>query len=179
MVISLSFSAYRYNESKDYRHKRKEGGMPSIPLKRPLCALLALAALLVFPGTARAAVGDVRLVSATPSGIESDGTANTGRKNILRKDVSTGEVACSSVSAAGSKANADCFNCDLDASGQFAVFDSSSTNLVDGSPTSGREIFRKELNYYTFFFFAEGYTGDGFQEYLCLGNPGSSDVMVT
>ncbi len=28
------------------------------------------------------------------------------------------------------------------------------------------------------FYFAEGYTGAGFQEYLCLGNPGSTDVAV-
>ena len=25
------------------------------------------------------------------------------------------------------------------------------------------------------FYFAEGYTGAGFQEYLCLGNPGDTD----
>ena len=29
------------------------------------------------------------------------------------------------------------------------------------------------------FYFAEGYTGDGFQEYLCLGNPGDTDTTAT
>jgi hypothetical protein len=31
------------------------------------------------------------------------------------------------------------------------------------------------------FYFAEGYTGEGFQEYLCLGNPGTvaADVLIT
>ena len=28
------------------------------------------------------------------------------------------------------------------------------------------------------YYFAEGYTGEGFQEYLCLGNPGSGDAHV-
>ena len=29
------------------------------------------------------------------------------------------------------------------------------------------------------FYFAEGYTGEGFQEYLCLGNPGGSEAKAT
>ncbi len=31
----------------------------------------------------------------------------------------------------------------------------------------------------SFFYFAEGFTGTGFQEYLCLGNPGSSAAKAT
>ncbi len=29
------------------------------------------------------------------------------------------------------------------------------------------------------FYFAEGYTGSGFQEYLCLGNPGASEAKAS
>ena len=43
-------------------------------------------------------------------------------------------------------------------------------NLVSGG-TSNRQVFRKELMMPSTFYFAEGYTGAGFQEYLCLGNP--------
>ncbi len=107
--------------------------------------------------------------------------AVNGQYHILRKSLAGGEVACCSISAAGQPGNQTSDSSDLSSDGKFVAFDSTATNLIDGQPTSGKQVFRKELAYNTFFYFAEGYTGEGFQEYLCLGNPGEAgiDVAVT
>jgi hypothetical protein len=40
------------------------------------------------------------------------------------------------------------------------------------------QVFRKELAAPYYFYFAEGYTGSGFQEYLCLGNASAASLTV-
>ncbi len=66
----------------------------------------------------------------------------------------------------------------MSSDGRFVSFQSEATNLIDGQPTSGSLVFRKELDCVSQFYFAEGYTGPGFQEYLCLGNPGDAEIEV-
>jgi len=58
------------------------------------------------------------------------------------------------------------------------AFQSAATNLVTPATTSGQQVFRKELAAPYYFYFAEGYTGSGFQEYLCLGNAGAAAISV-
>jgi hypothetical protein len=50
--------------------------------------------------------------------------------------------------------------------------------FTESSNSETNKIGRAALNG---FYFAEGYTGSGFQEYLCLGQPGATplDVAVT
>ncbi len=103
----------------------------------------------------------------------------SGKNAIVRKHVIDGEVSCCSVSASGQAANGSSFSCDISSDGRFVAFDSRATNLIDGETTSDQQIFRKELPHETSFYFAEGYTGAGFQEYLCLGNPGGADIDVS
>ncbi len=105
--------------------------------------------------------------------------ANTGRTNVLRKDISTGEVKCCSISASGAKGNGDSFTGSISADGRFVGFNSNANNLVDGTTTANAQIFRKELEAYRSFYFAEGCTRSGFQEFLCLGNPGTQEVFAT
>jgi len=100
------------------------------------------------------------------------------RRHVLRKDLATMELAACSVSASGTPADGDSQNPDINSDGQFVTFESHATNLVDGSSSAGFEIFRKELAAASSFYFAEGYTGPGFQEYLCLGNPGGEAADV-
>jgi len=66
----------------------------------------------------------------------------------------------------------------MTSNGKYVAFESLASNLVTPGTTS-YEIFRKELTVPTTFYFAEGYSGDGFQEYLCLGNPESTPLVVT
>ncbi len=104
--------------------------------------------------------------------------ANTGRQNILRKDVSTGQVVCCSVSGDGVKANNNSYMGDMTPDGRKVAFHTDATNLMDGTVTSHRQVLMKGLTSYTAFNFAEGCTGDNFQEYLCLGNSLPEEIIV-
>ncbi len=55
----------------------------------------------------------------------------------------------------------------------FAVYGPNLYTSMD-NPTTGPEIWKAAYTFY----FAEGYTGSGFQEYLCLGNPQPVDANV-
>lgn len=63
---------------------------------------------------------------------------------IWRKDVETGTIVLVSSSAAGIAGNGDSRNVSLSWDGNFAVFDSTATNLVAGGAT-GRHVYLKNL----------------------------------
>jgi len=99
---------------------------------------------------------------------------------VFRKDLKTKEIALVSSDALGDEGNATSSSPAMTPDGRFVSFQSYATNLV--SPATGdQQVFRKELLAPTTFYFAEGYTGAGFQEYLCLGQPVNAplDVVVT
>ena len=96
---------------------------------------------------------------------------------VLRKDLVTGTIVLASCDASGVQGDDSSFRPAVASDGRYVAFSSDAGNLVPGG-TSGRQMFRKELSMPTTFFFAEGYTGPGFQEYLCLGNPNDSGTFA-
>ncbi|MBC7230291.1 MAG: PD40 domain-containing protein [Actinobacteria bacterium] len=108
-----------------------------------------------------------------------DGDAN-GKLDIFRKDLVTWKMELVSASAAGVQGDDHSEYPVISGDGRYVAFHSSATNLIP-TPTTTEQVFRKELAAPYRFFFAEGYTGAGFQEYLCLGNPSNVpvDVRVT
>jgi Tol biopolymer transport system component len=89
---------------------------------------------------------------------------------VFRKDLATGEVNLCSADALGAQGNALSQGASISSDGRYVAFESTSTNLLTPATTL-QQVFRKELRAPHCFYFAEGYTGAGFQEYLCLGNP--------
>ena len=148
------------------------------------------------------ATGEVKLVSADAAGtqgnghslrpsISSDGmyvaftsmSSNlvvpaTGPPQVFRKDTVTGEVNLCSASAAGTQGDNTSQWASISSDGRYVAFYSFSSNLV-APATANWQVFRKELAAPYYFYFAEGYTGSGFQEYLCLGNPYGDPADVT
>ncbi len=148
--------------------------------------------------------GDIALVSADASGaqgtgmstyssISADGrfvafdasatnlvTPATTNSQVFRKDLASGEVLLASATAAGAQGNSASVFASMTPDARYVTFHSQATNLV-APATTGTQVFRKELPAPYYFYFAEGYTGSGFQEYLCLGNPygDPTDVAVT
>ena len=146
--------------------------------------------------------GEIRLVSCDASGapgnngsedssLSADGrfvAFESGANNLVpgdlalwdvfRKDMRTGAIERCSSNAAGTGANATSIVADISGNGRFVAFESGATNLVTPLVT-GQQIYCKELTVPTTFLFAEGYTGGGFQEYLCLGQPADVPVDVT
>jgi Tol biopolymer transport system component len=144
---------------------------------------------------------EVRLVSADAAGalgngtsssaaISSDGryvafqsastnlvTPNTTGQQIFRKDMVTGEILLASATTAGVQGNFNSSRSSITSDGRYVAFQSTATNLV-APATTGVQIFRKELAAPYYFYFAEGYTGSGFQEYLCLGNASAAAITV-
>jgi hypothetical protein len=112
---------------------------------------------------------------------ESDATnlvpGGTANRQVFRKDLVTGEVKLASADAAGTQGNADSYDLCISADGRYVAFESDATNLVPGG-TANRQVFCKELAAPYYFYFAEGYTGAGFQEYLCVGNAGAAAITV-
>jgi Tol biopolymer transport system component len=104
-------------------------------------------------------------------------TPATSGTQIFRKDLVTGEVVLGSTNAAGTQGNGNSQYSSLTPDGRYVAFYSFSTNLVTPA-TANAQIFRKELAAPYYFYFAEGYTGSGFQEYLCLGNPVPAPLAV-
>jgi len=96
---------------------------------------------------------------------------------ILRKDLRTGSVVLVSCDSSGVQGDDNSFWPSVAAGGRYVAFRSDAGNLVSGG-TSNRQVFRKELMMPSTFYFAEGYTGAGFQEYLCLGNPNDEGTFA-
>ncbi len=109
-----------------------------------------------------------------------------GFATVFRRDMLTGETLIASVTGSGELANASCARPAISGDGRFIAFDSSATNL-GSSALSLDNVYRKELpaaenaplpsvpvGFGQIGYFAEGYTGSGFQEYLCMTNPAAS-----
>jgi Tol biopolymer transport system component len=103
-------------------------------------------------------------------------TPATAGRQIFRKDMATNAVDLASANAAGAQGDANSMDVAMSADGRFTAFMSLATNLVTG--ITGQQIYRKELAAPYYFYFAEGYTGHNFQEYLCLGNPSANPINV-
>ncbi|NPV60939.1 MAG: hypothetical protein HPY75_14910 [Actinobacteria bacterium] len=102
-----------------------------------------------------------------------------GMTHVFRKDMATYEMKLVSTSAEGAQGSNHSYLPSISRDGRYVAFYSHADNLVPG--VSGCHVFRKELAAPYRFYFAEGYTGAGFREYLCLGNPSNDpmDVRVT
>jgi len=105
-------------------------------------------------------------------------TPATANNQIFRKDLMTGEVVLASANAAGAQGNNASTFPSITPDGRYVAFQSQATNLVTPA-TANLQVFRKELDAPYYFYFAEGYTGAGFQEYLCLGNPYGDPADIT
>ncbi|RJP34457.1 MAG: hypothetical protein C4536_02670 [Actinobacteria bacterium] len=103
---------------------------------------------------------------------------DAGINDVFRKDMATGTVELCSANAAEQAANGASFVADISGDGRYTAFSSHAYNLVSPLAT-GQQVYRKELLAPTTFYFAEGYTGAGFQEYLCLGQPVDAPLDVT
>ncbi len=97
---------------------------------------------------------------------------------VFRKDLKTKEVALASSNAAREEGDAGSAAPSMTPDGRFVAFESHADNLVT-TPVSKEQVFRKELEAPTTFFFAEGYTGSGFHTFLCLGQPANAPLDVT
>jgi Tol biopolymer transport system component len=104
-------------------------------------------------------------------------TPATTNTQVFRKDLATAAVDLCSADAAGTQGNNTSIFPALTPDGRYAVFYSVSTNLVIPNTTNA-QVFRKELAAPYCFYFAEGYTGANFQEYLCLGQPVAAPLAV-
>ncbi|NPV60832.1 MAG: hypothetical protein HPY75_14375 [Actinobacteria bacterium] len=102
--------------------------------------------------------------------------------DVFRKDLVTGQVLRCNTDSSWNQATGGYGDWpSISADGRYVAFEANATNLVPGDTNGEFDIFRKELSAPYRFYFAEGYTGEGFQEYLCLGNPygDPTDVKVT
>jgi Tol biopolymer transport system component len=98
--------------------------------------------------------------------------------DIFRKDCLSGETVRVSTSASGEQSNNTSNGTAISSGGKYVAFDSYADNLVPGDGNSQWDVFRKELGTSYTWYFAEGYTGAGFQEYLCLGQPVDAPISV-
>ena len=117
--------------------------------------------------------------SNAPNLVPGDTNALT---DVFRKDLATGETVRCSTDALGNQATGGQAEApSISADGRYVAFESDAADLVPGDTNGAADVFRKELAAPYRFYFAEGYTGSGFQEYLCLGNPygDPTDVTVT
>ena len=113
--------------------------------------------------------------SSTATNLVMPATTNL---QVFRKDIQTGEVKLCSSNSAGAQGNNISLESAMSFDGRYVAFYSQATNLVAGG-TTGQQVFRKELSAPYTFYFAEGYTGNNFQEYLCLGNPNAAPISAT
>ena len=98
--------------------------------------------------------------------------------DIFRKDCLSGETVRVSTSASGEQSNNTSNGTAISSGGKYVAFDSAATNLIPVDGNSQWDVFRKELSTSYTWYFAEGYTGAGFQEYLCLGNPNAETATA-
>ena len=104
-----------------------------------------------------------------------------GAWDIFRKDLTTGAIVRCSSDSEGEEGNENSSAPSLNVDARYVTFASIASNLVSDDTAGHEDVFRKELvvTVPTTFYFAEGYTGVGFDEWLCLGNPGGAPVEVT
>ncbi len=101
--------------------------------------------------------------------------------DVFRKNTASGGIELCSVSAASGQTAVDCLYPAISPDGRCTAFTSQADDLVPGDNAGRDDIFVKEWQQdaaYTNFHFAEGYTGTGFQEYLCIANPHPVQVAV-
>jgi len=123
--------------------------------------------------------GDGRFV-VFPSEASNLVSGDTNAKSdVFRKDMQTGAIECASTNAAGQIRQGWSDVPAVNADGRYVVFSSDAPDLVPGYTAGHGDVYRKELAVTHSFYFAEGYTGNGFQEYLCLGNPGDTGTFAT
>ncbi|EIM25913.1 PD40 domain-containing protein [Microvirga lotononidis] len=67
------------------------------------------------------------------------------RSDIFLKDLTTGAITRLSTNAAGAQANASSYNAQFSPDGRYLVFESASSNLVEGDTNSSYDIFLKDL----------------------------------
>jgi hypothetical protein len=112
------------------------------------------------------------------------------RRDVFRKDLATGDIVRCSTSSFGEEVDSNSWFPSTNANGGYIAFLSYSSNLVQGDTNECEDVFRKDLNVgepgpsptpgtVSTFYFAEGYTGEGFTEYLCMGNPGDEEANAT
>ncbi len=151
--------------------------------------------------------GAVTLISSSSTGVP--GNANSGQPSmdynasrvafnsdatnlvdaytsgtIYVKNTQTGVTYQGDVSAAGVPANGIGFLPCVSPNAAFLAWTSGATNLIPGDLMTGLNIFRKQLPAApnpSSFFFAEGTTRAGFEEYLCIMNPTGTaeDAVIT
>ena len=182
--------------------------VPSISSDGRYVSFLSAATNLVTPASSGTqffrkdmVTGEVRLVSADAAGVQGNGAGElssissdgryvafysnatnlvspaTSGIQMFRKDMVTGEVLLVSSNAAGTQGNANSLGQSISSDGRYVAFHSPATNLVTPATTL-TQAFCKELATPYYFYFAEGYTGSGFQEYLCLGNASTNPITV-
>ncbi len=116
-------------------------------------------------------------------------TIPPGVSSVFRKDMLTGDIAEATRSTTGEGPNASSHVTAISGDGRFVAFSTSATNLAPNDLNLADDIFRKELpaelavpaapaDFTHVSYFAEGYTGPGFQEYLTLGNGDISPAAV-
>ena len=117
----------------------------------------------------------VAFYSASSILVSGDGN---GKQDIFRKDLQTGAVVCCSAGTSGEEGNGDSSSTCMSGDGRYVAFASNASDLVPGDTNAQGDIFRKELSVPTTFYFAEGYTGAGFEEWLTIMNPYTEQANV-
>lgn len=78
--------------------------------------------------------------------------------------------------------NNDSYDPSISFDGRYVAFDSDATDLVLGDTNATRDVFVAENDLVqgsTTWYFSEGYTGSGFEEWLTLQNPNAVDATAT
>ena len=111
-----------------------------------------------------------------------DGDTNA-KEDIFVKDTQTNQTTRLSTSSTGTEGNDNSYDPDISSSGRYVAFESLASNLVDGDTNAASDSFLAGNDLYkagsSTWYFAEGYTGSGFEEWLTLQNPNSSIATAT
>ncbi len=98
---------------------------------------------------------------------------------IYKKDLDTGDIVLCSTSSTGMPAFGFCFcTPGMSSDARYVTFTTYASNLIPDDTNGVTDVFRKEVAV-SHWYFAEGYTGNNFQEYLCIGNFGDNDVIAS
>ncbi len=96
--------------------------------------------------------------------------------DVFRKDMVTAGVIRCSVGPNGMQSNNNSLGItSMTPDGSYVAFSSVASNLVGYDLGGVRDVFATPVG--SLWYFAEGYTGNGFQEYLTLGNAGADAVI--
>jgi len=102
--------------------------------------------LAIVPGYSPALSSDGRyllMCGVNAISLESDGPANN--YNVFRKDTQTGKVELVSKNNDGSAGNSGCTSTNMSGDGRYAVFSSSSSNLVADDVNGKRDVFLRDM----------------------------------